>query len=30
MALLLGKGVKGVCNWVMVVGKCIMYSLGRW
>ena len=31
MALLLGKGVEGICNRVMEdVGECVLYWLGRW
>ena len=31
MALLLGKGVGGICNRVMQdVGECVLYWLGRW
>ena len=30
VALLLGKGVEGICNSVMAaVGECILYWLGR-
>ena len=31
VALLLEKGVEGICNTVMEdVGKCVLYWLGRW
>ena len=31
MALLLGKGVEGICSKVMEdVGGCVLYWLGRW
>ena len=31
LAMLLGKGVEGICNRVMEdVGECILYWLGRW
>ena len=30
MALLLEKGVEGLCNRVMEVGVCVLYGLGRW
>ena len=31
LALLLGKGVEGICNRVMEdVGECILYWLSRW
>ena len=31
VALLLGKGVEGICNRVIVdVGECILHWLGRW
>ena len=31
MALLLGKGVEGICNREMEdVGECVLYWLGRW
>ena len=29
VALLLGKGVEGICNRMMDVGECILYWLGR-
>ena len=31
VALLLGKGVEGICNRVIEdVGECVLYWLGRW
>ena len=31
VALLLGKGVEGICNRVMEeMGECVLYWLGRW